>query len=91
MNISAIERIDMMTERLRTIIQQLEDLPAEEQNLLAEQIADLLLPQIDKETYIGSIPDLPDDAEDILLQWRREVPPTSPIEEQLRWLEEEDE
>jgi len=55
----------MMTEQLCMIVQQIEELPADEQNLLAEQITDLLLPQDERETYIGSIPDLPDDAEDI--------------------------
>ncbi len=32
----------------------------------------------------GAWSDLPDDMEETLLCWRREVPPTPPIEDQLR-------
>ena len=37
----------------------------------------------------GSLPNLPDDAEEELLRLRRSTSPTPPIEEQLRWLAEE--
>ena len=65
---------------------------AEEQEEIAEQIEEFIEPlSVPKGSLAGSLPDLPDDAEETLLRWRREAPSTPPpIDEQLGWLEEKE-
>ncbi len=79
-----------MIDRLQRALEHIEELPPEIQEGLAEQIEQYIEP-LDMPTgsLAGSMPDLPDDAEETLLRWRRETPLTPPIEEQLRWLGEE--
>jgi hypothetical protein len=79
-----------MIERLQRALEHIDELPTPIQEELAEQIEQYLEPfDLPKGSLAGSMPDLPDDTEEILLRWRREVPPTPPLDEQLRWLEEE--
>ena len=83
-----------MTERLYQALQHIEEIPTELQDDLATQIEQLLAPFTDRvsrflRSFLGIMPDLPDDMEEELLRRRREVPPTPPMEEQLHWLDEE--
>ncbi len=79
-----------MIERLQRALEHVEELPPEVQEQLAEHIEEWTEPlELPVGSLAGSMPDLPDDAEEILLRWRREAPITPPVEEQLKWLEEE--
>ncbi len=79
-----------MIDRLRQALEHIEELPPDIQEEIAELIETYTDPlDVPAGTLAGSMPDLPDDAEETLLRWRREVPPTLPADEQLRWLEEE--
>jgi hypothetical protein len=79
-----------MIERLQRALEHVDELPPEIQEELAEQIEELIEPlEAPSGSLAGSMPDLPDDAEETLLRWRRETPPTPPVEEQLDWLDEE--
>lgn len=79
-----------MIDRLQRALEHVDELPPGIQEELAEHIEQYIEPMdIPSGSLAGSMPDLPDDAEETLLRWRRETPPTPPIEEQLRWLEEE--
>lgn len=80
----------MMTERLQRVLQHIEEISPAMQDELATQIEDMLAPMTDRESYFGVMSDLPDDMEEELLRMRRAVPPTPPMDEQLRWLDEED-
>jgi hypothetical protein len=79
-----------MITRLQRALEHVEELPPEIQEEIAEQIEAYTeaLP-VAPGTLAGSMPDIPDDAEDTLLRWRREVAPTLPMGEQLHWLDEE--
>jgi hypothetical protein len=79
-----------MIERLQRAFEHIEELSPEEQEEIAELIEQRIEPlDVPLGSLAGSMPDLPDDAEVTLLRWRREAPPTPPMEEQLRWVEEE--
>ena len=79
-----------MIARLRRALEHIDELPPELQDEIAEQIEAYTEPlALPAGSLAGSMPDLPDDAEETLLRWRREVPPTPPMDEQLRWLDEE--
>lgn len=87
----------MMIERLARALEHVEELPLEVQEELAEQIefyrraGDLGAPGPSSvhRSFAGIWRDLPDDMEETLLRWRHEAIPTPPIEDQLRWMEEE--
>jgi hypothetical protein len=74
-----------MTERLRAVIQAVEQLSLAEQDALANQIASLLptpphpagLAAVDFSVFA----DVPDDAVDVLDRMRHEAPPTPPYKE----------
>lgn len=79
-----------MIERLQRALEHIEELPPDMQEEIAEQIEEYVEPlEVSLRSLAGSMPDLPDDAEETLLRWRRETPPTPPVEEQLDWLDEE--
>lgn len=79
-----------MIERLRRALEHIDELPPEAQEEVAEHIEEYIEPLVvPPGSLAGSMPDLPDDMEETLLRLRREAPPTPPMEEQLRWLEEE--
>ena len=79
-----------MIERLRRALEHIEELSPDAQEEVAVQIEEYIEPlEVPPGSLAGSMPDMPDDAEETLLRWRREVPPTPPIDEQLRWLDEE--
>ena len=74
-----------MTERLRAVVMVAEMLPPTEQDALAQQI-EALLPSTQPAAGLAAIDfsvfaDLPDDAVDVLDQWRHEAPPTPAYEE----------
>lgn len=87
-----------MIERLARAIQYLPELPEDVQEEIADQIE--MIVGLDPETgqpsrhgrdalsMAGAWADLPDDMEEVLLRWRREVPPTPPLDEQLASLDE---
>ncbi len=79
-----------MIERLQRALKHVEELSPEAQEDLAQQIEEMTEPlAMSAGSLAGSMPDLPDDAEETLLRWRHETPPTPPLDEQLRWLEEQ--
>jgi hypothetical protein len=79
-----------MIERLQRALEHLEELSPQLQEELAEHIEQYLEPlDMPNGILAGSMLDLPDNIEETLLRWRRETPPTRPIDEQLHWLEEE--
>jgi hypothetical protein len=82
-----------MIERLARALEHIDEVPVDVQQELAEEIE-----QYSQQPHVGASrarrlagawSDLPDDMEDTLLRWRREVPPTPPIEDQLRLPEQE--
>lgn len=79
-----------MIARLQRALEQIDLLPPDLQEAIAEQI-EAYTESLSLQTgsLAGSMPDLPDDAEETLLRWRREAPPSQPVEEQLRWLDEQ--
>jgi hypothetical protein len=79
-----------MIERLQRALQRIDEVPAEVQADLAAIIEEQLAPHIDLPSYAGAIAGMPDDAEEVLMRWRHEVPPTPPIEEQLKELMDDD-
>lgn len=76
----------MLIPRLQQAIQRLDDIPLEQQNEIARMIEEQLAPATILPSYAGSMPDLPDDFEEELMRRRHEVPPTPPMDEQLREL-----
>ena len=74
----------MITSRLQQAIQRLDELSPQQQDEFACLIEDQLTPATILPSYAGSMPDLPDDFEEELMRWRHEVPPTPPLDEQLR-------
>jgi hypothetical protein len=80
-----------MTDRLRQALDRITQesalLSPAEQDALAVVLAQIPIPL---PPFAGSIPDMPDDSEEEILQRRREVPPSPPIEEQLRGLMDDD-
>jgi hypothetical protein len=79
-----------MIEQLRRALEHSDELPPALRDEIAEQIEAYTEPvSLSAGSLAGSMPDLPDDAEETLLRWRWEVPPTPPLDEQLRWLDEE--
>jgi hypothetical protein len=79
-----------MIERLQRALERIDEVPPEVQGDLATIIEDQLAPHIDLPSYAGAIAGMPDDAEEVLMRWRHEVPPTPPIEEQLKGLMDDD-
>jgi hypothetical protein len=79
-----------MIERLQEALKRIDEVPPEVQADLATIIEDQLAPHIDLPFYAGAITGMPDDAEEVLIRWRHEVPPTPPIEEQLKGLMDDD-
>jgi hypothetical protein len=81
-----------MIERLQQALMHIEDVPVDVQEQLAEQIEACLhhsdTPEPAGRSFAGIWSDLPDDMEDTLLRWRRETPPTPPMDEQLGGSEE---
>lgn len=80
-----------MTDRLHRLFDRIEQLPATEQDEIAEQfeaLAELYLRKIaqpaslPRPSYAGIWSDLPDDMEDELDRMRHEVPPT-PIQDDI--------
>jgi hypothetical protein len=56
-------------------------LPPDVQEQLAEQIEDFIgLAEEGNEYFGGSMPDIPDDAEESILRMRDEVPPSKPVD-----------
>lgn len=79
-----------MIERLARALEHVEELPEDVQEELAEQIEQYVEPaRLPPGSLAGLMPDLPDDMEETILRWRRATPPTPPVDEQLRWLDEE--
>lgn len=79
-----------MIERLQRALDRIEDLPETVQEEVAELLEQFTEPyDIPAGSLAGSMPDLPDDAEETLLRWRHESVPTPPMDEQLAWLEKE--
>jgi hypothetical protein len=82
-----------MIERLQRALEHIEDVPEEIQEELAETIEEYVPRSAPGgarvRSFAGIWSDLPDDMEETLLRWRREVAPTPPMDEQLRWTEEE--
>lgn len=79
-----------MIERLQRALEHVEELSPPVQEEIAAQIEQYLEPlDVPAGSLAGSMPDLPDDAEETLLRWRHESPPSPPLDEQLRWLEDE--
>jgi len=77
-----------MIERLARALEHVEELPDEIQTELAEQIEQYAtLLHLPAGSLAGCMPDLPDDAEEIRMRRRHEVPPTPPIGEQLGWVD----
>ncbi len=80
-----------MTEYLRQVLRHVREesakLSPEEQDALAHVLVQIPIPL---PAYAGSMPDLPEDIEEDLLQRRREVPPTPLMDEQLHELLEDD-
>ncbi len=80
--------IDHLQQVLQHVQQESDKLSADQQEALANIIAQIPIPL---PPFAGSMPDLPDDIEEEMLRRRREVPPTPPMDEQLRDLLEDDE
>lgn len=79
-----------MIERLQRALEHIEELPIHEQEEIAEQIEQYLEPLgVATGNLAGSMPDLPDDTQEILLRMRRDSQPSAPVDEQLRWLVDE--
>lgn len=79
-----------MIERLQRALEHVEELSPPVQEEIAAQIEQYLEPlDVPAGSLAGSMPDLPDDAEETLLRWRHESLPSPPVDEQLRWLEDE--
>jgi hypothetical protein len=74
-----------MIARLQRALEHIDELPPELQEEIAEQLEVYTesLP-LNEGSLAGSMPDLPDDAEETLVRMRRESPPSEPIDEQLR-------
>jgi hypothetical protein len=82
----------MITTRLQHALQRINELPAAQQDEIAALIEDALAPYLDQPSYAGVLAGLlPDDAEEQLLQLRRAVPPSPPLEDQLRGIMEDEE
>ena len=83
----------VMIERLARALELIDDVPEDVQEQLAGEIEEYIkLPRQDASRIrrlAGIWSDLPDGMEETLLCWRREGSPTPPIEDQLRWQEEE--
>jgi hypothetical protein len=85
-----------MIERLARALEHIEEVPAEVQEELAEQIElfsggdgrDTVGSARGRRSFAGIWRDLPDDMEETLLRWRHEAAPTPPVEDQLRWMDE---
>ena len=69
-----------MIERLQRAIQHLDKLSPDMQEQIAEQIEDFIIEPDRNEYFGGSMPDIPDDAEEAILRMRREVPPSKPVD-----------
>ncbi len=82
-----------MIDRLARALEHVEDLPKDVQEELAEQIEQYQRPPTSgaqhRRSFAGIWRDLPDDMEETLLRWRHAASPTPPVEEQLRWMEDE--
>ncbi len=74
----------MISSRLQLALQRVGELPVRLQDEIAHLIEDQLAPATILPSYAGSMPDLPDDFEEELMRRRHEVPPTSPMDDQLR-------
>ena len=76
-----------MIDRLVRALEHVEELPEDVQEELAEQIEQYWHEPSgsvsNAHKLAGVWSDLPDDMEETLLRWRREAPPTPPIDEQL--------
>jgi len=75
-----------MVVRLQRAIQNLDTLPENVQESVAEQIEQLTAVYtpsgVTRRSHAGIWADLPDDMEETLDQWRHEVPPTPFIDEE---------
>lgn len=83
-----------MIARLAQALQRVDELSPDAQEELAEQIEFLFhAPMAGRDavrrSFAGIWRDLPDDMEGTLLRWRHEAAPTPPIDDELRWMEEE--
>ncbi|HKV83303.1 MAG TPA: hypothetical protein VJN88_02025 [Ktedonobacterales bacterium] len=79
-----------MIERLQRALEHVDEIPPEIQEAIADQIEQYIEPlDMPAGALAGSMPDLPDDAEETLLRWRRESVATPPLADQLGWLEDE--
>lgn len=82
-----------MVDQLRELVQRVQQQPEAVQRRIAELIEQALEQAqsgIVLGNYAGVWSDLPDDDEaETLDQIRHASPPTPPVEEQLRWLDEE--
>lgn len=80
----------MMTIRLQRALQRIDEVSAEQQDEIAALIEDALTPYLKRTSYAGVLAGLlPDDAEEQLLHLRQMSPPSSPLEDQLRGLMED--
>jgi hypothetical protein len=75
----------MVIERLRRALEHLDELTPDEQEDIAEQILSFAAGHIKPRgaralRLAGAWADLPQDMEETLLRWRREVPPTPLVE-----------
>lgn len=84
-NASESEPNLMVVEHLQRALEHIDELTPDEQEDVAEQIlayAGRIEPRGARaQRLAGAWADLPDDMEDTLLRWRREVPPTPLIED----------
>ncbi len=82
----------MVIERLARALEHIDDLPADAQDAIAEQIEAFQRAQIDgsqdRQRLAGIWSDLPDDMEETLLRWRHEATPTPFAEEEPGWVDE---
>ena len=86
-----------MVDELREIFERVQQQPEAVQRQIAVLIEQALaqvqesdaLPDTARESYAGAWSDLPEDDEfETLDKLRHESPPSPPVEEQLRWLDE---
>lgn len=87
-----------MLDELREILERVQQAPEAEQRLIAQLVQmelerarqDAALPIELRDSYAGAWADLPEDDElETLDRLRHEASPTPPLDEQLRWLDDE--
>jgi hypothetical protein len=74
----------VITARLQAALQRLDELASSQQDEIARVIERQFAPATMLPSYAGSMPDLPDDFEAELMRRRHEVPPTLPMDDQMR-------